>query len=387
MKSICNNFFLIIILFGIISLLGDIVYEGVRSISGPFLATLGATSLIIGFFSGLGEFLTQSLRLLFGYISDKKKNYLPLMITGYLFICLLPFCGYTDSWKIVIFLLLLERTGKAIRTPSRDTLISIVGKKIGVGRSFGIHELFDQIGAMIGPLIFFISLSKFKSYRYGFNIMWIPLIILISLLIILKKKYTYDGELKDEKTYQFVFRNKKFFLYILFVLFSVCGLVNFQLISYHIKNKNIFHEAFIPILYLIAMGVDGIIAFVVGRLYDILKFKILLIIPFLTFILPFLIFSDIIYLIILGIIFFGIIIGCHETILRAAIADIVFLNKRGFAYGLFNTIYGLGFLISGWIIGFLYQQNLKIICFYTGLCEIIALCFLTSFIFNKKRSV
>jgi MFS family permease len=378
-----ENAYLTIILFGIISLLGDVVYEGVRSISGPFLASLGATSLVIGFFSGLGEFLTQSLRLLFGYISDKKRIYWIFTITGYSLICFLPLCGIANSWQIVVFLLLLERIGKAIRTPSRDTLISFAGKKIGVGKSFGIHEVFDQIGAVLGPLIFFFSLKRFKTYSVGFNIMWIPSIFLIFTLIILRKMYIYDEEMTKKEIQTKGFSRKVFIFYILFVLFSTAGLLNFPLISYHIKKTGIMDESYIPILYLLAMGIDGLFAFFVGSLYDRIKLKILFIVPLLSIFLPFFCFSISSVLIVFSVLFYGIIIGCHETVLRAAIADVISPDKRGFAYGIFNTIYGFGFLISGWVIGFLYEKSINQIYFYIILTEIISLFFILSLVFKK----
>jgi MFS family permease len=378
-----ENAYLTIILFGIISLLGDVVYEGVRSISGPFLASLGATSLVIGFFSGLGEFLTQSLRLLFGYISDKKRIYWIFTITGYSLICFLPLCGIANSWQIVVFLLLLERIGKAIRTPSRDTLISFAGKKIGVGKSFGIHEVFDQIGAVLGPLIFFFSLKRFKTYSVGFNIMWIPSIFLIFTLIILRKMYIYDEEMTKKGIQTEGFSRKVFIFYILFVLFSTAGLLNFPLISYHIKKTGIMDESHIPVLYLLAMGIDGLFAFFVGSLYDRIKLKILFIVPLLSIFLPFFCFSISSVLIVFSVLFYGIIIGCHETVLRAAIADVISSGKRGFAYGIFNSIYGFGFLVSGWIIGFLYEKSINQIYFYIIITEIISLFFILSLVFKK----
>ncbi|GIW48824.1 MAG: hypothetical protein KatS3mg079_300 [Caloramator sp.] len=54
-----------IILFGIISALGDVTYEGARSVYGTYLASLGATATIIGFITGLGEFLGYTFRLSF----------------------------------------------------------------------------------------------------------------------------------------------------------------------------------------------------------------------------------------------------------------------------------------------------------------------------------
>lgn len=206
---------------------------------------------------------------------------------------------------------------------------------------------------------------------------------MILTLIISRKRYKYDGEVETTKNHYKVFSKNAFIFYILFVLFSVSGLVNFPLISYHIKKIGIINEAHIPVLYLIAMGVDGVIAFFVGRLYDRVKFKILFIVPLFSIFLPFLSFSKSIIFVIICVLFYGIIIGCHETVLRAAIADVTSSEKRGFAYGLFNTVYGFGFLLGGWIIGFLYGKSLNFIYIYVVLSEIISLFFILTFILKK----
>ncbi|MCM8803878.1 MAG: MFS transporter [Candidatus Omnitrophica bacterium] len=375
---------LVILLFGIISLLGDIIYEGTRSISGPFLASLGATSIIIGFFSGLGEFITYILRFLSGYICDKKKLYWPFTIIGYSLICSLPLLAFTKIWQFAVLLIIFERIGKAIRSPSRDTLLSFAGRNIGYGKSFGIHEALDQFGAVLGSLIFFVSLSKFKNYSFAFNLMWIPAFFLILTLIFAKKNYAISiekdkiGESKGKNI------NKSFVFYIFFVFFSIAGLINFPIISYHFTVKKIMNFSIIPIFYLIVMGIDGIIAFFIGDLYDKIKFKALLLIPILTMILPFFAFSSNIFFSIISVIILGIIIGCHETVLRASIGDMTHSSKRGFAYGLFNSIYGIAIFIGSWIIGYLYEKNLQNILLYVILTEILAFIFLS---FQIKKNV
>ncbi|MCM8785126.1 MAG: MFS transporter [Candidatus Omnitrophica bacterium] len=368
---------IIIFLFGLVSLFGDIVYEGVRSVSGPFLASIGASAVIIGFFSGFGEFLTYFLRFFSGYISDKKKLYWTFTIIGYSLICFLPLLAFTKIWQIAIILILFERIGKAIRTPSRDALISIAGKNIGYGKSFGVHEVLDQIGGVLGPLIFFLSLSKFKNYSFAFNLMWFPCLLLILTLFFLKKNYTISIENEEkDKLYEKNKFGQKFIFYLFFVFFSVSGLITFPLISYHLSFKKIVVLSNIPVFYIIAMGVDGIVALFIGNLYDKIKLKSLIIVPFFTILLPFLSFSSNIVLSIIGIIIFGCILGCHETILRASVADIISTSKRGFAYGIFNSIYGIAFFIGSWIIGFLYENYFEFIPFYIIFVEIISFVFL-----------
>lgn len=378
-----KNAFSLIFLFGLISLFGDIIYEGVRSITAPFLSSLGATAIIIGFFSGLGEFLTHSLRFFSGYISDRKKIYWLFIILGYGLICSLPFLAWIGSWKIAVSLLLLERIGKAIRTPARDTLISFAGKNLGVGKSFGIHELFDQIGAILGPLIFLFVLSRFKSYSLGFKLMWFPYFLLIIILIAARKQYNIKIEKEIKRRSDFI--TLEFLLYLIFVFLSLAGLVNFQLISYHLKIKEIVDVSKIPVFYLLAMGIDGIVAFFIGNLYDRIKFKTLILVPVITILISFFSFSKSVIFSIIGVLLLGMVIGFHETVLRAAVADIASAGKRGFAYGIFSSIYGFSIFVSGWIIGFLYEKRFNFIPFYVFSVEFLA--FLTLIYIIKKYGV
>ena len=154
---------------GIISLLGDIVYEGARSISGPYLALLGAGASIIGIVGGIGEFVGYALRLVFGYFADKTKAYWTLTIIGYGLLLSIPLLAFSNSWQIAAFLLIMERMGKAIRSPARDAILSHATKQVGRGWGFGIHEALDQIGAIIGPLIFSAVFVEFTIQNWIWN--------------------------------------------------------------------------------------------------------------------------------------------------------------------------------------------------------------------------
>lgn len=69
-----------IILMGLTSLFADMTYEAARRITGPYLATLGATAALVGFVAGFGEFLGYSLRLVSGYLADKTQRYWTIVI-------------------------------------------------------------------------------------------------------------------------------------------------------------------------------------------------------------------------------------------------------------------------------------------------------------------
>ena len=143
-----------IILLGVVSLLSDICYEGARSISGPFLGTLQASAMVVGVVAGLGEFIGYALRLGSGYLADRTGKYWPITFVGYaLNLFAVPLLALAGRWEIAALLLLLERLGKAVRTPARDAMLSHAATQVGRGWGFGFHEAMDQIGAVSGPLM------------------------------------------------------------------------------------------------------------------------------------------------------------------------------------------------------------------------------------------
>ncbi|MFZ1946929.1 MAG: MFS transporter, partial [bacterium] len=144
---------LLILLLGLVSLCGDIVYEGARAVTGPFLYSLGAGAAVVGLISGVGEFAGYGLRLLSGHLVDRTSRYWTMVFVGYGLILAVPFLALAGRWEVAALFILLERLGKAVRTPAREVILSSAGKAIGTGWAFGIHEALDQIGAFAGPLI------------------------------------------------------------------------------------------------------------------------------------------------------------------------------------------------------------------------------------------
>ena len=134
-------------------------HEGAASIQGTYLSLIGASAGVIGFISGFSELLGYSLRYLFGRITDKTKKYWPMVIIGYLVdilaVPLLAFVG-PNGWIWACILLSIQRIGKAIKKPAKDTIMSFAATQEKVGRSFGIQEMLDQIGAFLGPLFLYV---------------------------------------------------------------------------------------------------------------------------------------------------------------------------------------------------------------------------------------
>jgi MFS family permease len=367
-----------IVLMGIVSLFGDITYEGARSVAGPYLATLGASAGIVGLVAGIGEFAGYALRLASGHLADRTKAYWLLTFIGYGLILSIPLLGFAGHWQIAAVLIILERMGKAIRSPARDTMLSYATKKVGRGWGFAVHEALDQIGAIIGPIAFsLVLLLSNDNYREGFTILWIPALLTLAILAIARRKFPEPQKLEvlGETGRQNIQGKlpRIFWLYTIFTLFSVAGFANFQLISYHLKAEAIVPDVQIPIIYAIAMGVDALAALLVGKTYDRIGLISLLAVPLLTLPIPFLAFSTSYSLVIVGMALWGVVMGIQETIMRAAIADLTPVERRGFAYGIFNTVYGGGWFLGSALMGLLYELSINYLILFAVAMELISI--------------
>src|SRR4051794_38988827 len=144
---------------GVVSLLVDLVYEGARSITGPFLASLGASALTVGLVTGAGEAAALGFRLFSGPGADRTGRYWRWMVVGYALTALcVPLMALAPALGAAglafgAAMVLLERTGKAIRSPAKSVLLAVAARNVGRGRGFGVHKALDQTGAFLGPLL------------------------------------------------------------------------------------------------------------------------------------------------------------------------------------------------------------------------------------------
>ncbi|AEH22801.1 major facilitator superfamily MFS_1 [Thermodesulfobacterium geofontis OPF15] len=349
-----------VILLGLVSLFSDMTYEGARSITGPYLFYLGAGAAVVGFASGFGEFIGYGLRLFSGWLADKTKKYWGLMFIGYaLNLLSVPALALVNSWGLAVLLIILERTGKALRTPARDTLLSYATFKMGRGLGFGIHEAMDQIGAFVGPLIVALVFYLKMGYKPAFLVLLIPALIALSLLtfarIIYPAPQKFEKGFLELETKGF---SKSFWWYLLGMCLVGAGFVDFPLIGYHLEKTSILSKDWIPILYALAMGVDAFSAIFLGLLFDRIGLKAVILAIILSLGAIPLTFLGGIILIFLGMILWGIGLGAQESIMRAVIAQLVPIEKRGVGYGIFNTFFGLFWFVGSFLLGFLYDFSI-----------------------------
>ncbi|MFZ1946711.1 MAG: MFS transporter, partial [bacterium] len=297
-----------------------------------------------------------------------------MVFVGYGLILAVPFLALAGRWEVAALFILLERLGKAVRTPAREVILSSAGKAIGTGWAFGIHEALDQIGAFAGPLIFTAAIalsgdsaSPLEGYRIGFKVLLIPFVVMIAVLVYARAKFPEPHKMDSSGADGGVPR--VFWLYLVFTCLTICGFANFQLISFHLKAKSLAGDAMIPLIYAIAMGVDAVAALVIGKLYDRRGMSVLLALPVISFVMAPLAFWSRMSVAMAGIVLWGVALGIHETIMRAAIGDMVPLARRGWAYGVFYLAFGLSWFVGSLAIGALYGVAIKYVVAFAVLLQ------------------
>ncbi len=373
---------LFIVLFGIVSLFSDMTHEGASSIRGAYLTLLGASAGTIGFVSGLGELVGYSMRYVFGRLTDRTKRYWPMTIFGYVLdVLAVPALALVGEhgWVWACALLVVQRMGKAIKKPAKDTIMSFAASQEGVGRSFGLQEVLDQIGAFLGPVLLYLVMlfqtdgTTFEVYSRCFAVLAVPGAITIILLLVTRAKFP-DPEHFEPEPKEFVpFRMKKeFVLYIAGISLFAFGFIDYSIIIMHVsrtythlaaglaETTSLVSSGSLPLLYAGAMLVDAVAALVFGLMYDkkgvrALVWSTLISAPFAVFIFR----TDSVPMLLLGIALWGVGMGAQESILKAAVTSMVPKASRATGYGIFECSFGVFWFLGSWLLGVLYDVSIS----------------------------
>ncbi len=367
-----------VVLLGFVSLCADATYEGARSITGAYLGVLGASGTVVGLVVGLGELIGYGLRLLTGFLSDRTRQYWGITTIGYaLNTAVVPLMAFAGRWEVLAGLMITERTGKAIRTPPRDVLLSHAAMRVGKGFGFGLHEAMDQIGAVAGPLMVTAVLASSGSYQKGFAILVIPAVWGLVILLIGQRIYPNPREFEPTtQDLQGEGLPRLFWIYLGAVALIAAGFVDFPLIAFHLHQSGMTQPTQIPLLYALAMGVDAIAALVFGYWFDRIGIATLIIaIVFSLGFAPLVFFGGSTFAV-MGMVLWGIGMGAQESILKAVVAGMVPPERRGSAYGIFNTGYGIAWFLGSALMGVLYDHSITLLIMFSVLLQSMAIPFL-----------
>ncbi len=369
-----------VVLLGFVSLFSDVTYEGARSITGPFLAMLGASGTVVGLVSGLGELAGYGLRLVSGYLADRTRRYWAMTLFGYaLNLLAVPLLALAGHWPLAAALIVLERTGKAIRNPPRDVMLSHAASRTGRGFGFGLHEAMDQVGAVLGPLGAATVLSMRGDHRTAFAWLAVPAVLALATLLLARWTYPTPQDLESRRVpLSPQGLRRTYWVFLAGAALVACGYADFPLIAYRMQREALAPEAWIPGLYALAMAVDALAALVFGRLFDRRGIPVVAWAVAASALFAPLAFLGSFPWVVAGMVCWGIGMGAQESILRAAVADFAPAERRGTAYGLFNAAYGLAWFLGSALMGWLYDVSVPVLVAFSVATQVAAIPFFRS---------
>ncbi|RYB90927.1 MFS transporter [Nocardioides glacieisoli] len=379
------------------------VYEGARSVYGPLLAALGASAVVVGLVTGAGEAVALVLRLAFGPIADRTGRYWSLTILGYgLTAVCVPLLALAPRLGVAglafgATMILLERLGKAIRSPSKSALLAHVASAVGRGRGFGVHKALDQVGAFAGPLLV-AGVVAISSLWTGMAVLAVPGAIAMLLLVTLRRRVP-DPAAYDETTTVSPADDAAerrgwwaeavgaglsgdFFRYAIAASLTTGALVTFGIIGYHLTVEGLLPVAAVPVVYAAAMAVEAVAALAVGSVYDRTGPRVLLVVPVLVALVPALALGSALTAVLVGVVAWGFAQGVQDSTIKAVVADLVEAPRRATAYGVFAGIQGLLAIVGGVGAGWLYERSLVALVVVVAITQVVALALLVNTLGN-----
>ncbi len=375
-KDTAKLAFRFVLILGVVNLFADMTYEGGRGLAGPFLGSLGASATAVGFVAGFGELMGYGLRSLTGYFADKTHRYWAVTFTGYAVNLLaVPALALAGNWPAAAALIVLERTGKAIRKPSMDAMLSHAGKSIGHGWVFGLNEALDQVGATAGPLITALILHWHGGFRHAFAVLLAPALLCLLTVALAAVLYPRPRELDEREPRALATKgfSRAYWRCAAGGALLAAGFADFSLIAFHFQKAAVVAQDMIPVYYAMTMATGALASLVFGRLLDAAGTRAVWPAFLLGALFAPLVFLGGSGLALAGMVSWGIGMGAQDSLLKAMLAGLVPPEKRGTAYGVFDTVFGAAWFIGSALMGFLYDRSLPALIVFSVLTQLAAL--------------
>jgi MFS family permease len=172
---------------GWVSLATDAATEAVYPLL-PFFLTrvLHAGAVSLGIIEGAAEATNSVLKIVAGRVSDRRRKR-PIVLLGYSVSSFArPFVALTTTWLQVFVVRVLDRVGKGVRSAPRDAMLAGWATAKTRGKIYGFHQGMDNIGAVIGPALASLFLFFYpEQYRALFALTIVPGVVAVTLIFLL----------------------------------------------------------------------------------------------------------------------------------------------------------------------------------------------------------
>jgi MFS family permease len=345
---------------GLVSFFNDFSNEMILSVFPAFFSSVlksGAASL--GFVEGLADGFSNITKIYSGRLSDKLHKRKLLALSGYvLSVATRPFYLVVGSAAHVLGIRVVDRIGKGVREAPRDALLSLSTTTKDMGRSFGFHRAMDSAGAILGPLVAFLILSRAPD---AFNSVFmtafiVGLFALFSFLFVkeVNTSLIRDGAAALKLRLKGHTKEFKRFLVVIFIL----SLANLPIALLLLRTQDLgLAVSFIPLFYLLFNVTNTFFSYHAGRLADRVGDKPVILGGYLLVALAYLLmlYDKTLTMLAVGFMILGVGFAMTDGVQRSLVARLTQAEERGSAYGLLNAAVGFGVLFAGVIGGVLWQ--------------------------------
>lgn len=377
-----------IAIMGVVSFLNDVSSEMVQPIVPIFLTTvLGAPASVVGIIEGTAESLSNFSMAFFGIISDKLQKRRLFVISGYgLSTISKLILAVAFSWPMVLLSRVTNRVGKGVRTSARDALIVESTSKDERGLSFGFHRMMDTAGAVFGPILALLLLALFVgNYRAMFFWAFVPSLLAVWLLMGLKEKDKVSLGFKQMK-FEWSKTNTPFRIYLLISFLFAIGNSSsaFMILRAQNLGLSVALTVFAYVLYNTATAIFNIPA---GMIADKFGSRKVLFIGYMLFAAVYIAFGWANSSVLMWVLFplYGIYVSLTDGVSRAYISKLIPHEISASAFGIYQTVIGVGTLLSSVLAGFMWTYINPSTPFYFG--GMMAIVSAIAFVVLTKKSV
>ncbi|WP_457748359.1 MFS transporter [Sulfurimonas sp.] len=306
----------------------------------------------LGIVIGVATFVSYAFRVLFGYLSDKYQIVKPFVVTGYFISAISkPLLAFSHTYMSVALLRGVERMGKAIRSASKDSLISSYVKNKQDGKTFGFHKTMDIAGELSGAFIIFIIfmyISKNEhSIRVIFELTLIPGLIATFIALFFVK----DVPKQIKKTQNVVNKEDYKLLPILCIYFGfIFFIMSDQFFILKARDEG-YSLVSIPLFVMLLTAVQTLVSYYGGILSD--KIGVIRVM-LLAFIFGIVSISMMHVNLWFAFVFLGLFTVLSLNAIRSYIS--AYANSKGFVFGIFYGGVAVFSALGAVVIGYIWKH-------------------------------
>jgi MFS family permease len=352
-------------LLGWVSLLTDAATEMIYPLLPVYLSrVLGVGAVSLGVIEGVAEGVNSVLKIVSGHLSDRWTRRKPIVIAGYALSSLArPFIAVTTSWRQVLLIRVVDRTGKGIRGSPRDAMLAEFATPQNRGRVYGFHRAMDHTGAVVGPLVatLFLLLRP-GDYRTLFALTIVPGLLAVWMLTRVPEEAAANIQRPTSNQHPAIndrqsrLPGRLWAVLAIILIFSLGNSADAFLLLR--LSSALGHDAYIPLLWSLLHVVKAVLSVYGGALSDRIGRKAVIVAGWGIYAVVYVGFAmaESAWWLVTWFLVYGAYFGLAEGTEKALVADLAPASRRGTAFGFYNAALGLGVLVASITFGLLYER-------------------------------